>query len=476
MKRILSLILSTLLIVSLAGVAAAEGTPLSVITVRAGASFPDGVNVGNSDYLEMIEALTGYDLDWTNFNEGTADELRLLLASGNAPDLIQFANTDPLVELANAGAILPLDEALAEVGQDLLAFIPEDVLDSGRINGEVYFLPRYIGKGPIGTIALRADILEALGLETPTTIEEYDAVFAAVKEQTDLIPLITGGGLERLTNFATAMGVDYTRRTFFYVVDGECTIPILSDAGLAFVEKMHDWYEKGYLDREFLVDQEYLEKMIAGNGFSMYAYYTEAARNFPTLLEKVEGAAIDYVEPPHGPNGEMGYTVDGLTSMAWIVPASSADKVNDAVAFLNAALDPAVVNLICFGIEGENWEYVDGVPTFIEGNPPVDYRGYYSRVVLDRGWDVAWEASVGVSELTERLITYAKINEIVNIPTVGVEAYSEKNGEIFSYINDEIIRLIVEGVTAEDIETLRQEVLDMGGTEIIEQVNAWLAL
>ncbi len=475
MKRTLSLLLAALLLISLAGSALAEGTPLSVITIRAGAAFPDGVDVGNSDYLQKLKELTGYDLTWTNFTEGTADELRLLLASGNAPDLIQFANPDPLVELANSGAILPLDDALAAVGQDLLAFIPDEVLDSGRIDGKIYFLPRYIGLGPIGTMALREDVLTELGMEMPTTVDEYEAVYAAVKEKTDLTPLILGADMARLTNFATAMGVDYTRRTFFYVTDGACTVPILSDAGLAFVTKMHEWYQKGYMDREFLVDKEYLEKMVAGNGFSMYTYYTEAARNIPTLLEKAPEASVVYAAPPVGPNGETGYTVDGLTSMAWFVPATSQAKLNDAIAFLNASLDPAVVNLICYGMEGENWEYVDGVPTFIEGKPPVDYRGYYSRVVLDRGWDEAWEASVNISDLTERLITYAKENPIVNIPTVGVEAYSEKNGEITNYIRDEILRMIVEGTSAEDFAALNAEVMDMGGAEIIEQVNAWLA-
>ncbi len=39
---------------------------------------------------------------------------------------------------------------------------------------------------------------------------------------------------------------------------------------------------------------------------------------------------------------------------------------------------------------------VDGIPTFLE-NIPEDYRGYYSRVVLDGGWDEAWESSNGVS-------------------------------------------------------------------------------
>ena len=41
---------------------------------------------------------------------------------------------------------------------------------------------------------------------------------------------------------------------------------------------------------------------------------------------------------------------------------------------------------------------VDGIPTFLE-NKPEDYRGYYSRVVLDGGWDEAWESSNGVYDL-----------------------------------------------------------------------------
>lgn len=479
MKRILTLVLALILLLSCAAFATAEeNKSLSVITVAAGASFPDGVTVSDSDYLRRIEELTGFDLEWTTFNDASADGVRLLLSSGNAPDLIQVADVGIIPELANSGAITPLNDALEAVGADLLELLPQEVLDGATIDGSIYFLPRYTGGGQIGTMALRKDVLDDLGLEVPGTIAEWEAVLAAVKENTDLTPLMVNSRLAgSFMSFTNAFGADHTRSTYFYVVDGECRIPILGENGLAFITKMNEWYNAGYIDREFLVvdGAEVTSNFFAGNGFAMFIDYTQVARQLPAFYEKNPDGEILIIDPPVGENGESGYTVDGTTSMAWFVPATSAGKVQLAVEFLNACLDEAVLNLICYGIEGENWEYVDGVPTFIEGHSPVDYRGYYSRVVLDRTWDEAWEASMGLAEVVEQMQSYRKFNEILYIPVEGVEAYSENNSSISGYINDEVIRMIAEGTSEEELADLYAEVMDMGGQDVIDQVNAWLA-
>lgn len=478
MKRIFTLVLAVLLVLGCTTFAMAEESKsLSVITVAAGAAFPDGVTVSDSDYLLKIEELTGFDLEWTNFNDSSADGVRLLLSSGNSPDLVQIADTGIIPELALAGAITPLNDALAEKGQDLTEFLPQEVLDGATIDGNIYFLPRYTGGAQIGTMAIRKDVLDELNLTVPKTIDEWESVLAAVKENTELIPLMVNSSISSFMNFATAFGADHNRSTFFYVVDGECQIPMLGEKGLAFVAKMNEWYNAGYIDREFLITDgaEVTSNFFAGNGFAMFMDYTQVARQLPAFYEKNPDGEILLIDPPVGENGESGYTADGTTSMAWFVPATSADKVELAVEFLNACLDEDVLNLICYGIEGENWEYVDGVPTFIEGSAPVDYRGYYSRVVLDRTWDVAWEASMGLTEVVEQVQGYRKFNDILYIPVEGVEAYSENNSAITSYINSEIIRMIAEGADEEMFSDLYAEVMDMGGQEVIDQVNAWLA-
>ncbi len=477
MKRILSLVLALMLLLGCVSALADETKQLSVLTVPAGASFPDGVTVGSSDFLLKIEELTGFDLDWTTFTDSSTDGLMLLMASGNTPDLIQYHNVTPLIDLVNNGAITPLDDALAAKGEALLELIPQDVLASGSIGGKVYYLPRYTGGGQIGTMALRKDVLDQLGLAVPSTIEEWEAVLAAVKENTDLTPLMLTSGLTSYWLFASAYGADQTRSTVFYVKDGECCIPLLTEAGFNFLTKMHEWYELGYIDREFLMDGEVFNKFCAGTGFASFVDYTQAARNIPALYEKVPEAELIYVDPPVGANGEGGYTIDGLTSMAWFVPATNADKADLAVEFLNACLNPDVLNLICYGWEGENWQYDEnGVPQFIEGAAPADYRGYYSRVVLDRTWDEAWEASVGVADLAAQLQQYRKVNEINLLPTEGVEAYAEHNSEITSYVNTEVVRMIVEGTSMEELEDICNTVLtEMDGQEVIDQINAWLA-
>ena len=218
-----------------------------------------------------------------------------------------------------------------------------------------------------------------------------------------------------------------------------------------------------------------MDQFLAGNGFSMFLDYTQVARNMPTFYETNPDAEVIFVDPPMSPNGLSGVTCGNLSvAMNWFVPASNADKVNLAIQFLNAALSKDVINLICYGYEGENWEMVDGIPTFLE-NIPEDYRGYYSRVVLDGGWDEAWESSNGVYDLCRNLTKFTNLNEIGSVPSDSCDTYHEMSTEINNYIKDEVIRLIVEGVDEDSFATLKAEVMDMGASAIIDELNEWQA-
>ena len=47
--------------------------------------------------------------------------------------------------------------------------------------------------------------------------------------------------------------------------------------------------------------------------------------------------------------------------------------------------------------------------------------------------------------------------------------------EINNYIKDEVFRLIVEGVDEDSFATLKAEVMDMGASAIIDELNEWQA-
>lgn len=476
MKRTLSLFLALVLVFSF-GMAFAEGEKpvISVMTIKAGAALPDGVTVDSSDYLARLEEMTGFDIEWSCFNEGSADELRLLLAGGNVADLLQFNSSSVVTDLARSGGVAELDESLAAYGQDLLAFYPDYVLDTGKVDGKQYWLMRFKQDAYVGTMGLRKDVLDELNMDVPTDIQGWEDLLAAVKEKTSLTPLLAGNGMRYFTNFAHAMDVPVLDvQGFFLIENGECVMPIFTENGYAFIEKMHQWYEAGYIDSEFLVRDDQMDQFLAGNGFSMFIDYTQVARNIPTFYETNPDGEVVFVEPPVSENGLRGVTCGNLNvGMNWFVPASKADKTDVAIQFLNACLSEDVINLICYGVEGENWEDVNGVPTFNRDNMPADYRGYYSRVVLDGTFDEAWEASMNVWDLCRTLTTYTNTNEIGSVPSEGCDTYFEMSGEINSYIRDEIMRMIVEGIDEDAFETLKDDVMGMGAADIIEELNAW---
>ena len=201
-----------------------EQKRLSIMTVPAGAQFPDGLSISKNDWFDYIQEKTGFKLEWTLFKSGTDvnEQLMLILASGNAPDLIQ-ANPSPAVaNLARAGALTQLDEAFEKVAKNLKATLPNEALELGKIDGKLYILVRYTGGATIGSIAVRKDWLEELGLDIPKTLEEYYNVLKKFKEaKPDCIPLVVDGSLYRFIHFMGAFGIYSSGGGNFYIENGK---------------------------------------------------------------------------------------------------------------------------------------------------------------------------------------------------------------------------------------------------------------
>jgi len=104
----------------------------------------------------------------------------------SAPDLCMTYGGNLIDQWVQDEALYPLDDLLAEYGQNLIAFLGEDLLDYGKyeVDGEKiqYTIPaRRISVANVGHF-IRGDWLEKLNMEEPTTIAELEAYLIAAKE------------------------------------------------------------------------------------------------------------------------------------------------------------------------------------------------------------------------------------------------------------------------------------------------------
>lgn len=94
-------------------------------------------NFGNPNHIKV---------NWipvSRWEEGTILSTRL--AGGTAPDICMTYGTDLVQQYIDMGGILPLDDLLAEYGQELKAFLGDEVLQYGQYDvgagKEQYYLP-----------------------------------------------------------------------------------------------------------------------------------------------------------------------------------------------------------------------------------------------------------------------------------------------------------------------------------------------
>lgn len=129
------------------------------------------------DYLETTfeEAHEGSDLVieeqvW----DGLVDKLTTSLSGSDSPDVVEVGNTQA-VAFTSVGAFMDLSDKKEELGGDDLL---EGFVESGTYDGTFYAAPYYAGSR---LVFYRKDLLQAAGLQPPTTLEEYVAAGEALR-------------------------------------------------------------------------------------------------------------------------------------------------------------------------------------------------------------------------------------------------------------------------------------------------------
>ncbi|MFQ9395260.1 MAG: extracellular solute-binding protein [Lachnospiraceae bacterium] len=218
-------------------------------------------NLSASEVISTFVYKSGLD-DWT--------QLTLMVAGDELPDLLTgcYMNIGDVNEWGGEGYFLDLSQYLDEM-PNLQAYFekyPEMKAFCSTSDGHIYGLPR-----------LRVDMtdrltrsfvnkvwLENLGLEVPTTIDEYYDVLTAFKNQdangngdtNDEIPLLytaASGGYSAIdTTFLDAFGI-FTRDAdcaFQADENGKVELANTGDKYKEFLKFMHKLYAEGLMEQE----------------------------------------------------------------------------------------------------------------------------------------------------------------------------------------------------------------------------------
>ncbi len=420
-------------------------------------------------YLPTVEKYTNVHLevDWRTNSDWTT-QVATALAGGmdNLPDLIRPGSYG-VAALANEGAIIALDDYL-DLIPNIVAAVGEDrFADWKAADGHFYTIPTIVNVPGSQTTAVRKDWLDKLGMDVPTTWEEWKAYWYGVRDNdmngngdtTDEIPIVlemASNGERSLHALLNAFGIKASNDAQFCVLDdGTYTMVYEHPRYREFITEMQQLYADKIIDQEFVTRyQAEMYNTMSGNlAGTVFTWAEQCAVHSETLIANgVEDGLYLTCAPITGPYGDQWIQKrQGVTGNWCITAKAEADgKVEDILKFWNWMFSDEGVMLYNYGIEGYTYTMVDGKPIL---NPEITASGFNDYRTLGLEYEPIggnWQndafmqcvfSGKTVDELTvPRKSFYDGLNEhgvndgkyYAMPPTLETEAYVEYRAELIT--------------------------------------------
>lgn len=331
----------------------------------------------NDPVRQMVEAKMNVTLDFTFVAEDAFSKLNVMIAGGNAPDLI-WTNRDDAIKLYNQGAIAVLDEALEQT-PELKAFNNEKIWQGMKYQNATIGVPSYDDISGIFGWWIRKDWLDNLKLDIPTTPDELLHVLRAFTNDDP-----DGNGVKDTYGFLASVNRGLDSLSLMFGV-----YPTFHDSNLPFVQ-MQDGkliYDNadprmkealGFLNtliKENLIDPDWVtltdetklrERTFKGkSGFTMNDWRMMEP-NYTKQMQDIGGSVPEWIiiPPMKGPRGDQALEVEKFQKNMWVVSKEAAKdpgKLKRIVEMLEYFYtDDEIYPHLVYGVKGVHWKEENG--------------------------------------------------------------------------------------------------------------------
>ena len=330
--------------------------------------------------IQKTEEATNIHIEWTEPPVGDeASQFNLMIADpDNYPDMIAWnwwnypggpekaIRDGILIDLTPYMDQMPNLKALYEKYPDLKKQCTTD-------EGHTYFFPRINGDaldpayhaqsfwvGPI----YRADILEALNMPEPVTLDDWYEVLTAVKKNyPDMIPFSAAGATTANTSIYTLASVFGVRPNLF-MDHGKVNFGLLSDSFKDFVLTMAKWYAEELIDPDYLANAAGDLRQKVTNG-EVFAFIGAQGGNYVTysqvMASAMPEAKLKIGAWPTGPDGTAYTSQAGVINTVnggfGIGITTKCKDIASAIKYLDYGYSEEGIMLNNFGIEGETYYF-----------------------------------------------------------------------------------------------------------------------
>ncbi|MFB9278199.1 extracellular solute-binding protein [Cohnella cellulosilytica] len=448
----------------------------------------------DSDYnnypvAKMLEEETGYKVQYDMLpQDKAADKLNLLLASGDAYDIVNY-NSDMALysDYAQKGALTDLTPLIEQYGPNITQSVSQQSLDALKVDGKLYAIPTKVTYQVNSSILIRTDWLDKVGMPMPTTTDELTAVLRAFKEQDpggngdNDVPLTINGDQAMLDNLVGAFGMANTWND----VDGQLVSRIMDPAYKDYVGYLSGLYQEGLLDREFVVNKGATtkEKFTSGRAGAIVVHWADFAGIVEALTKNIPDAQISFVGALKGPNGEAGFVANvGFDRLTFIPKASK--HPDDAIKWINATLEPETFKKLAIGEEGvhyteENGAYLPILPLF---NDERNLANNFMSGVDEKLYPLYWQARAHKNPVQFEAFDFLnnKQPDEVKIPNLlslapYMPVHAKNNMQLESMVTDYTIKLIAGAEPMSGLEAFQAKYQAAGGEASAKEINDWYA-
>ncbi len=307
-------------------------------------------------------------------------QIGLMISSGERVDLCMtaFATASYSTMMAQK-QLMDITDILEEYGQTILE-LDARTLPATSLDGRVYAIPAYRNSVSSTYIYMRQDVLEDLGLlekaRNMTSLAEYKEILQAVKDSEKwgyLKPTAYMEGTGFTPQGATTSGVFAESDVYNTLGDALQFIHCDDNGKVSLLMENEQWQEAMAFARELynegLMYVEVGDSGVSGSAEQLvkddFIFSYSGVAEFGAETAKSAGAGMPLVVVELC---KTQLSQSSVTSFAYAVPVS-AQEPEAAVAFVNFVMGSKEINnLLTWGEEGVDYEVVDGVAQYIEGN------------------------------------------------------------------------------------------------------------
>jgi len=316
---------------------------------------------------------TGIKLEFIHPAGAASEQLSIMLASGELPDLIWYAwGIYPSLaqEQADNGAFLKLNEYIDKFAPNFKKLMAENESyqrQQALLGSDILYFPllyddeRYLA---FDGYFLRQDWLDKVGMDVPETMEEWEAVLTAFRDND-----LNGNGKKDEVPFSTAATAAYTAHVFagayglgsfgyFLSPDtGKVTHSVLEPGYKEYLTTMNRWYSEGLLNTNYIsTGIPELDSMMLND--QLGAIYIDNNNDMPKYLQANPDLKLVAAPFPKAKNGKT-YNPSNSSIITYgkngVAISSGCKHPVEAVRFLDYLYTQEGSDYMFWGVEGESY-------------------------------------------------------------------------------------------------------------------------